>query len=250
MKPSERTTMRVAMLLAGLALTGFGVALVTKAQLGTSPIAAIPYTLSLIIPGLSFGEWMILFSLMLILVEIVLLRNSLNRTDLLGQILLSFCFGYLIDLAMWTLSWFNPTFYAIRIIAVFAGCFITAVGVHLELQANISMLPGDAFARAISIVSKVEYGKVRTFSDVGMSALAAVLCVMFLESLAGVREGTIIAAIMTGQFVRFLVSLAGKRDRSTCKDAAQAGQRANVGLNHEASVQGLDEDEGREELCL
>ena len=35
---------------AGLILISFGVALTTKAGLGTSPISSIPYTLSLILP--------------------------------------------------------------------------------------------------------------------------------------------------------------------------------------------------------
>lgn len=47
-----------------------------------------------------------------------------------------------------------------------------------------------------------EYGGVRVISDVSMSAVAAVLCLVFLRRLSGVREGTIIAALITGNIVK------------------------------------------------
>ena len=67
---------------AGLILISFGVALTTKAGLGTSPISAIPYSLSLIIPGLSMGTWLILFSIALVLIEIILLKGKNARQKL------------------------------------------------------------------------------------------------------------------------------------------------------------------------
>lgn len=54
----------------GLLLNSFGVDLVTKGLLGTSPIASIPYSLSLIITELSLGNWTIIFG--------ELLNNSIS----------------------------------------------------------------------------------------------------------------------------------------------------------------------------
>lgn len=48
------------MFFVGLLFNAFGVAFVTKAALGTSPIAAIPYSLSMIIPKLTLGNWTII----------------------------------------------------------------------------------------------------------------------------------------------------------------------------------------------
>lgn len=48
----------------GSLLNSFGMAVVTKGMLGTSPIVSVPYSLSLIIPRASLGNWTIAFSLL------------------------------------------------------------------------------------------------------------------------------------------------------------------------------------------
>lgn len=56
---------RYLIFIAGLFISSLGVSLVTKANLGTSPISAIPYVLSLHFPW-SLGQFTIAFSLFLI----------------------------------------------------------------------------------------------------------------------------------------------------------------------------------------
>ena len=66
------------------------------------------------------------------------------------------------------------------------------------------MLPGDSFVRAVAKVTKKEFGRIRVYSDTSMSIIAVMLCMVFLHKLAGVREGTIIASLVIGNFVRIL----------------------------------------------
>lgn len=186
----------------GLIFNSFGVALVTKAALGTSPIAAIPYTLSLIIPRLTLGNWTIVFSILLVLAQLALLRKSASKLDLILQAVISFFFGYFIDFSMKILSAFYPEIYVIKIISLVAGCVIIAFGAYLEVIADVTMLPGDGFVRAVSKVSKKEYGSVRVISDVSMTVAAGILCLVFLRRLSGVREGTVIAALITGNIIK------------------------------------------------
>lgn len=56
---------RYLIFLAGLFVNSLGVALITKANLGTSPISSIPYVLSLNF-ALSLGNFTIIFSILLI----------------------------------------------------------------------------------------------------------------------------------------------------------------------------------------
>ena len=51
----------------GVMGVAFGVALVTNANLGNSPISSIPYSLSLILPELTLGNWIIIFNYLLII---------------------------------------------------------------------------------------------------------------------------------------------------------------------------------------
>lgn len=64
--------------LAGLFVNSFGVAFITKADLGTSPISSIPYTLSLgFLPTL--GMFTLYMSLVLIAVQLLLLRKKFPK---------------------------------------------------------------------------------------------------------------------------------------------------------------------------
>ena len=66
---------RYLLFLVGLFINALGVSLVTKASLGTSPISSIPYVLSLNFP-LTLGNFTIIFSILLILLQILILRKN------------------------------------------------------------------------------------------------------------------------------------------------------------------------------
>ena len=73
--------------LIGLFINSLGVSLITKADLGTSPISSIPYVLSLNFP-FTLGQFTIVFSLLLIVIQLIILRRNFKAEHLL-QILLS-----------------------------------------------------------------------------------------------------------------------------------------------------------------
>lgn len=192
---------------AGLILISFGVALTTKPGLGTSPISAIPYSLSLIIPGLSMGTWLILFSIALVLIEIILLKGKMPARSWISQLLISFPVGWLIDAAMWLLTPFNPEVYLVKVLTVILGCVIIALGAYLCVSASLLVLPGDGFVQVLAQVTGKSFGGVRVISDTTQILIAAVLCLIFLHALVGVREGTIIAAILVGSIVKIFARI-------------------------------------------
>lgn len=186
----------------GLMITSFGIALVTKMNLGTSPISSIPYSLSLIVPTVTIGNWTIIFSILLIILQLILLKKNANIFELALQIVISFPLGYLIDGFMLLLKNLNPQLYAIRIAYVVLGCAVIALGVYIQVLADVVMLPGDAFVRAVAKVSGKEFGTVRVITDITMATVSALLCIIFLHNINGVREGTVIAAFITGNIVK------------------------------------------------
>lgn len=186
----------------GLLFNSFGVAFVTKATLGTSPIAAIPYSISLIVTNFSLGNWVILFNVLLVLIQLILLRKDANKIELLLQCVIAFFFGKFIDISMLCLTGFLPKLYIIKIISLVIGCAIIAFGAYLEVVADVVMLPGDGFVRAIAKVLHKEYGGIRVISDISMTVIAGAICLVFLHQLIGVREGTIIAALITGNMIK------------------------------------------------
>lgn len=87
---------RYLVFLVGLFVNSLGVSLITRADLGTSPISSIPYVLSLNFP-LTLGEFTIAFSLLLIALQLLILRKNFKLEHWL-QIPISVAFGYFIDL--------------------------------------------------------------------------------------------------------------------------------------------------------
>ena len=199
------TLKRYLIFLVGLFVNSLGVSLITKANLGTSPISSIPYVLSLNFP-FTLGNFTIFFSIFLIVLQLIILRKNFKLEYIL-QIPVSIIFGYFIDLTMILFSWVNPETYIMKIVYLLIGCLILGVGVYMEVLADVVMLPGESFVRAIVLTWKTNFGTTKICFDVSMSVIAAVLSFIFAGSLAGVREGTVIAALLVG----FIARLIGKK---------------------------------------
>ena len=199
------TLKRYLIFLVGLFVNSLGVSLVTKANLGTSPISSIPYVLSLNFP-FTLGNFTIFFSIFLIALQLIILRKNFKLEHIL-QIPVSIIFGYFIDLTMILFSWVNPEAYIMKIVYLLIGCLILGVGVYMEVLADVVMLPGESFVRAIVLTWKTNFGTTKICFDVSMSVIAAVLSFVFAGRLDGVREGTVIAALLVG----FIARLIGKK---------------------------------------
>ena len=200
--------LRLLVFFAGLGCVAFGVAVTTKALLGTTPIAAFPYSMSLIFPSVSFGTCVIAFNLALITAEWALLRGRLRFWALILQAFLTCIFGTCVDGSMFVLLGLDPHSYLARVLWVAGGSLLIGVGAFLTIRANIAVLPYDAFVLALATVSAKDFGRLRMLCDVLMSVAALLLCWLVLDDLAGVREGTILASLLTSPTIRLLMRFA------------------------------------------
>lgn len=191
---------RYIIFLIGLFVNSLGVSLITKANLGTSPISSIPYVLSLNFP-LTLGNFTIIFSLLLIFLQLLILRKNFKPEYYL-QIPVSILFGYFIDFTMILLAFVQPESYPSKIIYLLIGCVILGFGVYIEVLADVVMLPGESFVRAIVQTWNREFGSTKVCFDVSMAVIAAVLSFVLAHRLDGVREGTVIAALLVGFIAR------------------------------------------------
>lgn len=193
---------RYIVFIVGLFINSLGVAFITKASLGTSPISAIPYVLSLNFP-LTLGNFTIIFSLLLIILQIILLRKNFKLESLL-QVPISIVFGYFIDFCMYLLKWLVPNNYFTSIIYLLIGCIILGVGVYMEMLADVVMLPGESFVRAIVQTFHTEFGLTKVCFDISISIIALLTSLILAKTVNGVREGTIIAAFLVGYLARLI----------------------------------------------
>lgn len=235
---------RYTVFLIGLFINSLGVSLITKASLGTSPISSIPYVLSLNFP-FTLGQFTIAFSLLLIVLQLIILRRNFKAEHLL-QIPISILFGYFIDLTMVMLFFVNPQTYIASLAYLLIGCVILGFGVYTEVLANVAMLPGESFVRAVSSTWKTEFGSTKVAFDVSLTVIAAVLSLLFAHRLDGVREGTIIAALLVG----FIARLFGRWlsflepllfSGSAKKGSAVSAESHNASEQSEAAAHGTEQ---------
>ena len=162
---------RYIIFLIGLFVNSLGVSLITKANLGTSPISSIPYVLSLNFP-LTLGNFTIIFSLLLIFLQLLILRKNFKPEYYL-QIPVSILFGYFIDFTMILLAFVQPESYPSKIIYLLIGCVILGFGVYIEVLADVVMLPGESFVRAIVQTWNREFGSTKVH---GCNCRCAFIC--------------------------------------------------------------------------
>lgn len=198
---------RYIFLLAGLFVNGLGVSFITKAGLGTSPITSIPYTLSLGFTP-TVGMFTLVFNIFLIILQVILLRRNFQLQNLL-QLPIIALFSFFIDLTMSLLGFMQPETYAMKVVSLIAGCLILGFGVFMEMVANVAMLPGEATVRAVSDVFSTDFGKTKIAFDSSMTVIAAILSFIMFKHLDGVREGTIVAAILVGFIARLFKKYIG-----------------------------------------
>lgn len=184
----------------GLYIHSLGVSLITKTALGTSPISSIPYVLSLRFP-FTLGNFTIFFSFFLILLQLIILRRNFQIEHLL-QIPISILFGYFIDGSMYLLSFIQLPTYPMQILCLLIGCFVLGFGVSIEVLADVAMLPGESFVRSIVMTWHTEFGLTKIWVDASMTITAVVLSIILFHHLNGVREGTIITALLAGFIIR------------------------------------------------
>ena len=187
----------------GLFIAGIGVAVTKKGELGVSPISSVANVLSLKYTDLSLGNWLIIWNCVLILGQIVVLRKKFQIFQLL-QIPMSFLFGYFTDFGMWIISSIEVDTYIMRLGMVLLGTVILGFGISISVIANLILNSGEAFVKALADTTYIEFGNQKVGFDITCVVLAIFLSLIFFDfKIVGTREGTIIAALLTGFVIKF-----------------------------------------------
>lgn len=188
--------------IAGVIINSFGIALITKANMGTSPITSVAYVLSLKFP-LTLGQFSFLMNLVFILLQIILLRRNFKPLQLL-QLVVNIIFSYCIDLSMSLLSVFHFDNLISQIIALLLGCIVLGLGISIEVAPDVLMVPGEGLVRAISTVANKRFGTVKVVFDTTLVIIAVIMSFIFWGRLNGLGLGTIVSALFVGHVVNFI----------------------------------------------
>ncbi len=203
---------RLAILVAGIYIMTFGVALCIRSDLGSSPISVMPLAWSLAggvyvgsfrVPNWTMGEYTIIMNSLFVLLQIVLLRKRFPLIQFF-QLGMGFFFGFFLDLNMALTVHLQWTSLFVCIIQMLVGGFIMAFGISLEVITRMVMMPGEGITLAIARVTHADFGKIKIFVDCSITLLGAISILVFFGSwqwqIIGI--GTLVSMVYVGMVVR------------------------------------------------
>ncbi|HHW83906.1 MAG TPA: YitT family protein [Actinomycetales bacterium] len=190
---------RALVLLFGLFVMAIGIALTTRAHLGTSPISAPPYVVSLW-GTWTFGQYTYAMLVGLVVFQILLLRRRYEPVQLL-QLVSGLAFSFFVDVGMWITPMFDPATYPLQLGQTLLGSVVLGIGVALQVAPRLTYLPGDGTVVALTKVLPIEFSRMKIIFDSTLVATAVVFALVVWGELRGVREGTIVAAVLVGVVV-------------------------------------------------
>ena len=186
----------------GLLFLAFGVAISVNSNLGVSPVNSLPYVISQIL-NVQMGSCVTMVFCFYILLQILILRKDFQPVNLL-QIVFSTIFGYFVDFAKMLVGDFAiPTYFG-KLIMLAMSIVLIALGVLLYMEAQLVPMPTEGLSATIAKKLGKSFPTMKTVIDCLMVLMGAVLCVVFFGKLDGIREGTILTAIVTGKLVGIL----------------------------------------------
>lgn len=200
MKTKTEIAKRYGGLCVALFVCALGVALVTNAHLGTSPITSLPYALTFMLP-LSLGAFTFLSNIVFLIIQKILLGRQFGMVQMM-QLPAVLVFGLFIDFWMWATTPLMTDNYLLQLAMCVGGSAVLGLGISLEIVCNATVLPGEGMVIAIVYRTGRVFGNIKVLFDISLVVTAALLALAVLGEVVGLREGTVLSAFLVGQFVK------------------------------------------------
>ena len=192
---------RLAIYCLGLLILAFGIALAVNSNLGVSPVSSLPYVVSQIV-GISLGTCTILVYICYILLQMVISRKF--QPALLLQLVFSTIFGWFVDGAKWVLGDFCLPGYLGQLVMLAASILLIGFSLVLYIDVQLAPMPAEGLVGCLSEKLHKPFSSMKTLVDCSSVLIGAVLSLVFLGKLVGIREGTILTALLVGKMMGLL----------------------------------------------
>jgi len=186
--------------LLSLYIMGLVISLVTQAHLGTTSITSPSYVLSLSFP-LSFGLLTMFLNFLFVILQIIILRKDFPKLQYL-QLIIGPILGLAIDFWSYIILLFEQPAYWLKMLMVIMGCAVIAFSTVLQLKARVVNNPAEGIVKAISSKTGKNFGMIKLYFDITLVCIAMIISLITLNNIYGVREGTIISALIIGPFIK------------------------------------------------
>ena len=199
----KRFLAQVCVYVIGLFILALGVPFAINSDLGISPVNALPFAVHLS-SGIGIGLSVSLFFVACILFQIVLLRKDFKWINV-TQIIFSFLFGFFLDITVFLVGDFSIPTYLGQLVMLSISMVLIAIGLSVYLEAKLISLPSEGVVLAVvEKVPKYTFHQIKIIMDCILVAMAIATTLIFMGGIYGVREGTIISAIMIGKLIPYV----------------------------------------------
>lgn len=197
----------------GLLILAFGVTLSVNSNLGVSPVSGLPFVVSKIV-NVSLGTCTTAIYSLYVLLQMVVSRKF--QPILLLQLVFSTIFGYFVDAAKFILGDFClPTYFG-QLAMLAASIILIGFSLMLYIDVKLAPMPAEGLVGCISDLTGRPFSQIKTLFDCTSVLVSVTLCFLFLGQLTGVREGTVLTALLVGRTMGFLRKFAGPWIQKIC----------------------------------
>ena len=162
----SQMTRRYIMLLIGIFFMGTGISLIIKSGTGTSPMSSLTNVMTQICPLLTLGMYTFLLNVLFFIGEFIVDFKSFSASKFI-QLIPTFFLSVAVDFNMFLVRGLHPETYILKLAVLIIGCMFFGLSIAFMVSADV------------------------------------IVSLIFLNTIYGVREGTLIAAFTIGNFSRF-----------------------------------------------
>lgn len=195
---------RLFLYLVGMLLVAVGVAWSIRSGLGISPVTSLPYVLSLV-SGLDLAVAVVLVYLVFVGIQFLLEPKAFRVYHLL-EVVVAVLFGAFTDISKWMINQIPlPELnYTGRLLLLAVSMVLIAIGVVLYVNTHLIPMAMEGMQKAFAHRFHKEFGHIKILVDTGVVLLAAALSLVCTHTLVGIREGTVLSAIVIGKIVHLI----------------------------------------------
>lgn len=185
----------------GIYILTMGVSLAIRAGIGISPQSSLTRTMTLVFPGVSQGTFNFALEILMLILAFVVLPRGFKWRNLLSLIPAAIL-ASLLDLNLFLTQWIAPDPYVAKLaLLVFADALL-AFGLFLMIRANLVLMPIDLFVNTLHNKTGRKWGNLKTVFDCTLLVTSAAIGLLCLGAPQFIREGTILNALLVGQYIK------------------------------------------------
>ncbi len=175
----------------GVVIIGFGVAVLLRAGLGTDPFTCLNIGFSKL-TGLSFGTCQLITNIVILSVPLIYSRKSIGFGSIANMVLV----GYSADFFNFLFTYLPEKSPVEEFLLMIIGILVCSYGVAMYMEGNMGVAPYDALSIIISKKFNKNYGFVRMVQDL--------ICVIIGYLLGGtVGISTVLTALVMGYIINY-----------------------------------------------